>query len=295
MKHAIAIVAAAMLFHTGIAGAEESLIQLDDPAVKLAFALGKQVNVRFASGFAKAHLPKTDYDGLVVSDVPAGKICLFGREQGIDPTLPALKDFARKDAGDICVPRAAVAVRVEILSIEGAPPVPFYSTVKASCRWMWKTGRGIGIWTEDCNFDNGHWGVVYDEANDWFALQTDAGEPFPVLRQYRYEGGLQGLLPELKAKGLVLDDKDCIFVQSTDKLAPEGWSLWDVEPVGKRREAFDALPADDVPEPPCGELGMAIDFTGFFMAHQDFAGRAIYVNLGQDGTMFDLGSVTLTK
>ena len=293
MKHAIAL-AAALLIQTAFAHAEEKLIRLDDPAVKPSIALGKQVNVRFAEAFAKAHLPKADYDGLVVSDVPAGQVCLFGREQGIDPDSPALKGFGRSDAGDICVAPADVSVRVEVQTVDGAPPVPFYSTVKATCRWTWKTGRGIGIWTEDCDFDNGHWGIVYDEANDWFALQADGGEPFPVVRQYR-SGGLPALLPELKAKVLVLDDPECVFVQINDKLAPDGWSLWDVEPVGKRREAFDALPTDDVPEPPCGELGMAVDFTGFFMVHKDFADRVIYVNLGQDGTMFDLGSVTLTK
>ena len=109
MNHAFAIVVA-MLFHIGLAHAEEKLIRLDDPAVKLAFALGKQVNVRFAEVFAKAHLPKADYDGLVVSDLPDGKVCLFGREQGIDPDSPALKDFGRSDAGDICVAPADVVI-----------------------------------------------------------------------------------------------------------------------------------------------------------------------------------------
>lgn len=294
MKHLLALAATIPLF-TGIGQAEESLFRLDDPAINLDFALGKQVDVRFSESFIKDRLPKADYDGLVVSEAPDGKVCLFGREQGIDPALPGLKEFARAEAGDICVARSAVSARVEQQAVEGATPVPFYSTVTSSCQWVWKTGPGIGVWTEDCRFKNGHWEVAYDVANDWFALRVDDGEAFAVLRQFRMEGGPQALLPGLKRKGLVLDDAECEFVQSTDKLTPAGWTVWDVEPVGKRKLAFDALPGDEVPEPPCGELGMAVDFSGFFMMHKDFPGRVLYVNLGQDGTMIDLGSVTLTK
>ena len=138
-------------------------------------------------------------------------------------------------------------------------------------------------------------GLHYDEAADTFSLQVNGGDPYAVVRQFREAGGPEALLPGLKAQGLVLDDPECLFVQSTDKNAPEGWTIWDVEPTGKRKTAFEALPGDEVPEPPCGELGMAVDFAGFFMVHRDFPDRILYVNLGQDGTMFDLGSLTLRK
>jgi hypothetical protein len=72
-----------------------------------------------------------------------------------------------------------------------------------------------------------------------------------------------------------------------------GWTIWNVMPTGKVKDAFDALPEDEVPEPPCGELGYAVDFTGFFMVHKDHPDRVIYVNLGQDGTMIDPFSLSL--
>jgi hypothetical protein len=294
MKHMFAI-AAAMLTQISLASADESLVRLDDSALNLSSALGKQINVRFAESFAKDRLPKADIDGLVVTETPEGKICLSGREQGLDPDAAGLKDFARADAGDVCVPLTDVSVRVTDQVAEGAPRVPFYSTDKKSCAWTWVVGQGIGVWTEDCTFDTGRWNIVYDDANDWFALQVDGSDPFAVVRQFRQNGGPLALLPKLKDKGLVPDDAECVFVQATEQSAPPGWTVWDVEPTGKRKETFEALPGDDIPEPPCGELGMAVDFAGYFMVHKDFPDRVVYVNLGQDGTMFDLGSVTLTK
>ena len=289
--------AAAVTLGTSLVSAAETFVRLDDPSLNLTSALGKQINVRFSESFAKDRLPRADYEGVVVSEVPEAKICLFGRQQGIEPAAPELAGFGRDPEGDICLPRGDVSVKVSGQTAEGAPVVPIYNTEKKSCVWSWKTGTGIGLWTEDCTFDNGHWAVSYDEASDLFALSVDAGDPFPVVRQFRKDGGLSPelLLPELKAKGLVLDDAECVFENSKEQAAPAGWTQWHVMPIGKRKEAYDAQPSDEVPEPACGDLGYAADFIGFFMVHKDFPDRVLYVNLGQDGTMIDLPSITLTK
>jgi hypothetical protein len=296
MKHAPAF-AVAFLLHASLASAAETLVRLDDPAINLTFALGKQINVRFADSFAKDRLPKADYDGLVVSELPDGKVCLFGQPQGIDPLAPALAGFGRDPEGDICLPRGDVSVKVSGQTADGAPAMPVYNTEKSSCVWSWKAGKGIGLWTEDCQFESGRWDVAYDEGSDLFALRVDAGDPFPVVRHWRKDGGLspEQLLPELKANGLVLDDAECVFEVSAEQAAPAGWTQWHVKPIGKRKAAYDAQPADEVPEPACGELGYAVDFIGFFMVHKNHPNRVVYVNLGQDGTMIDLPSITLTK
>jgi hypothetical protein len=233
----------------------------------------------------------------VVSEAPDGKVCLYGAPQGILVDNPAMASFGRTQQGDFCLPLADVSIRVTPQVVEGAPPVPFYNTDKASCTWAWKAGRGVGLWTEDCKFDTGHWTVSYDEANDWFTLQVDGNDPFPAVRQFRKEGGLtpEALLPELKAKKLVLDDPECVFQESTEQLAPAGWATWQVVPVGKRKEAFDSQSTDEVPEPACGELGQPVDFLGYFMVHKDHPDRVFYINLGQDGTMIDAASLTVTN
>ena len=64
-------------------------------------------------------------------------------------------------------------------------------------------------------------------------------------------------------------------------------------PTGKKKEAFDAVVQVEIPEPPCGELGFTVDAVSFFMASKEKPGRVLFANLGQDGTMIDLASITL--
>lgn len=295
MKHIVSAVLAALLIATP-ALAEDVIVPAGDAALNLRAALGKQIDVRFSEGFAAGKLPSRDLDGVIVYELPEGKVCLYGRGRGLEPDAPALADLVNPNGGgDVCVPLAEVSVRVPPHAAEqGAPPAPFYATDRKACGWFWRKGKGIGLWTEQCKFDTGLWDVIYDEAEDLFALRVDQGEPYPVLRQFRAEGGAAGLLPELKQNGLVLDDAECVMAKVEDQPVPPGWTAWQVVPTGKRKEAFDSVVQIEVPEPPCGELGYRVDLIGFFMAKEEAPGRVLYVNLGQDGTMIDIASITLT-
>jgi hypothetical protein len=274
--------------------ATETLIPFTDANTYFPPALGKQVDVRFSDSFVKAHLAKADFDAVVVSELPDGKVCFFGRDQGLDPDDAKLKDVARANDGDICVDRADVAVRVVAQQVDGAPPAPFYATDKKGCSWTWLKGKDIGMWTESCKFDSGVWTVAYDEKNNLFTLNVEGSDPFPVLREFRKkpDENPDALLPELRKAKLIPDDEECRFQPSADNHGPQGWSLWEIVPVGKKKEAFDALPDDEVPEPPCGDVGMAVDYVGFFMIPDAHPDRVIHVDLGQDGTMFDPFTVT---
>ena len=271
------------------------LIPFNDTQTYFPSALGKQVDVRFSDSFAKTRFDKADFDALILSELPDGKACFFGRDKGLDPDDPKLKDVGRSDQGDICVPVSEVSVRYVPKPVEGAPPAPFYATDKGACAWNWKTGKGIGLWAEDCKFDSGSWTVTYDEANDLFTLSVDGGDPYPVLRQF-HKGATEGpevLLPSLRKAGLIPDDNECQFAPSTDQKGPTGWSFWEIDPTGKRKQAFDASPDDEIPDPPCGDVGLAVDYIGFFMIQAAHPDRVLYVNLGQDGTMIDPFTVTL--
>ena len=295
MKQIAMALAALLLIGGSPARAEEALLPAADVLARLPAALGKQVDVRFSEAFAKDRLLARDLDGLVVYELPPGKICLFGQGKGLEPTAPGLSAFASESGGgDVCVPLADVTLRYSPQLAPGAPPAPFYATDKTACRWVWKQGKGIGIWTEACTFESGAWDVVYDAEKDLFALRVDAGEPYTVLQQFHTGGGGAAVLPELKAKGLVLDDAECVMAQVADQPVPDGWTAYQVVPTGKRKAAFDSIVQVEIPEPPCGKLGYSVSSIGFFMTSEAHPGHLLYANLGQDGTMIDLASITFS-
>lgn len=294
MKTVFALCLSSLALATA-ASAAETVVAASDPALPLTAALGKQVSVRLSDALVKGHFAQADFDGVMVSDLPEGRICFFGRDQGLDPEDPKLKDLVRAENSDICVKREDVSFRYVPQTVAGAPPSPFYGTDLKACRWAWVTGKDVGLWTEDCSFDTGRWQVSYDAAKDLFALSVNGEDPATVLQGFVTAGGPQALLPELKARGLVLNDKECVFEASAEPLAPKGWTAWQVVPAGQKKAAFEALPDDEIPEPPCGDYGMAVDGITFFMVKDGAPDRVFYVNLGQDGTLIEPASVTVLK
>lgn len=290
-----AVLGLGLALSAAAAPADVTLVPAATAVAALRAAYGKQVDVEFSESFAKGRLASRDIDGVVVYGVSRDALCLFGQGKGLEAEAPGLAPFASPDGGgDVCVPLADVSVRVAPHEpVEGASPVPFYSTDRTACSWVWRQGRDLGLWTETCKFDTGLWDVVYDPAKDLFALRVDAGEPYTVLQQFRAAGGPPALLATLKAKGLVRDDADCVMAKVSDQPSPAGWSAWQVVPTGKRKADFDAVVQTEIPPPPCGKLGYAVDSVGFFMVKDDQPDRVLYANLGQDGTMIDLASIRL--
>ena len=291
--------AALCLLAASAARAEEKIVRLDDPAIAVEGSLWKNMDVRFSESFAKDRLTSPDQDKMAVSELPPGKICFQdGSEDGIDLEVPAMKEFARADKGDFCVNRADVSVRYTPITVAGAPPSPPYYIDKSACQWTWKQGKGIGIWYEDCNYGDDPWTVAYDDAVDGFVAKTASGEsePFGMMLQFRKAGGPEALLPDLKKAGKVLDTPDCEFQPVKDSMIQltAGWTAWEVAPTGKLKETFDATPEGDMPEPPCGDLGQAVDYIGFFLVHKDHPDRILWVDLGQDVSPIDLPSITFT-
>jgi hypothetical protein len=191
--------------------------------------------------------------------------------------------------------RAVLALSVLVAPAAAeAPPQPLNATDTTRCTWLWRSGGGLGLWTEQCRFETGLWEVLYDAAADRFVLRVDGGEHFTVLQQFRNPGGAPAILPELKARGLVTDDAECVMAPVSDQPAPPGWSAFQVLPTGARKAAFDAQVQQEIPDPPCGLLGHSVSSVGFFMVRADRPDRVLYVNLGQDGSQIAIDSVTFT-
>jgi hypothetical protein len=295
MKHVV-LPLLALLATVMPALADTTYLPAESVLDRLKGALGRQVDVRFSESFATGRLPARDFSGVMVYGLPEGKICLFGQGKGLEPESPGLAPFLGSDGyGDICVPVAEVAVRELAPAVAGAPPAPLHATDTTHCNWLWRSGGGLGLWTEQCRFESGLWEVRYDAAADRFALSVDNGEPYTVLQQFRNPGGALAILPDLKARGMVTDDAECVMAPASAQPVPAGWSAFQVLPTGARKAAFDAQVQQEIPDPPCGPLGYAVNSIGFFMVRAGQPDRVLYVNLGQDGTLIELDSVTFTN
>lgn len=175
------------------------------------------------------------------------------------------------------------------------PPMPSESSVPGACTWHWKAGAGLGIWTERCVLETGVWEPQFDAALRGFVLTVDGEAQGTILQVFDKgaEEGIAAILPELRARGFLPDDDECRFEPAAIRPAPRTVAFYEIRPTGKRLEAFEATPDDEVPEPPCGAYGWGTHGVRYFMTDTRFPDRAIYVNTGQDGTMFDDRTITL--
>jgi hypothetical protein len=275
--------------------AAEKLQPLDNASLVTKAALGKQMRLVF-SGEAKAkYFPNDEYKGFTVSEISDTQFCFYGNADGPRVEDLKFKDIVRAEKVDLCVKRSEVSAKYDFQDVAGASPQPFFQSDVSSCKWVWKTGQGIGVWTEDCKFDTDAWTVTYNEADESFGQGTSKDDQFAVLRQYhkKPDEGPDVLLPVLKAAKLIPNDDECKFeLSKEDKFGPH-LKIYDIVPLGKRKTAYEAVPENELPDPPCGEVGLAVDYEAYWMIDDRHTDRVLYVNLGQDGSMFDPYSILL--
>ena len=174
------------------------------------------------------------------------------------------------------------------------PPMPEGSSVPGKCTWEWMTGAGVGIWAERCDLDTGLWTPRLDDTLPGFVLTIDGAPQETILQVFEKpaDAGVDAILPALRAGGYIPDDDDCVFEAAAIRPAPRTIAFHEIRPVGARLAAFEATPGDEVPEPPCGDYGWSTHGVRYFMTDTRFPERVLYVNVGQDGTMFDAASIT---
>ena len=277
------------------AQAAEKTLRLDDGSVNFEAGLGHQVTLVFSQALRSQYFPDAAYPKMTLSDLPDGKVCFYSVEAGIEPGNDKFKALARTEQSDLCVARTDASVRYEAQDVAGAPPQPFFQTDADNCKWSWKTGTGIGLWAEDCKFEGGSYLMTYDQGKDSFVVGAEGSDAYEVVRQFhkKADEGPDALLPGFKAKGLIPNDDECKFEKSDVAKGFGDWTIYEIKPSGKRKADYEAVPSGELPDPPCGDLGLAVDYLGYFMISAAHPDRVIYLDLGQDTPMFDPTSITL--
>ena len=190
---------------------------------------------------------------------------------------------------------AVLSVVACSVAAHAQPQEPTGSSVPGQCKWEWKTGGGIGIWAERCDLETGVWEPRFEASLPGFVLTVDGEDEGTILQVFTKpaDAEVSAILPALREKGYIPDDDECVFEPAAIRPAPRTIAFYEIKPVGSRKEAFDATPEDEVPEPPCGEYGRSTHGVRYFLTDTRFPERVVYVNTGQDGTMFDDTTITL--
>jgi hypothetical protein len=186
-------------------------------------------------------------------------------------------------------------IALRLAAAHAQPPMPTQSSVPGQCTWEWKTGGGLGIWAERCDLATGLWEPRYEPTLHGFVLTVDGEDQGTILQVFEKLAAedVAAILPTLRERGFIPDDDDCIFEPDSDRPAAGTREYFTIMPTGARKAAFEATPEDEVPEPPCGEYGWGTHGVRYFFTDARFPEWVIYVNTGQDGTMFDATTITI--
>jgi hypothetical protein len=195
----------------------------------------------------------------------------------------------------ILVLAGAVLLSLSVAAAATPPTAPAGSTVPGRCTWIWKEVGDLGVWSERCDLDTGVWELEPSVDLPGFILTIGGDANDTVLQEFTKPVGapIEAILPELRQRGYIPDDGECVFEAAAIRPAVRTISFFEIKPTGARKAAFDATPSDEVPDPPCGDYGWSAEGVRYFMTDLAHPDRVIYVNTGQDGMMFDETTITL--
>jgi hypothetical protein len=199
------------------------------------------------------------------------------------------------------VPATAIAVLLssELLffpsSLAAAPaaaPKPSRKPEKG-CTWqkLSDPAAGLEVFAQKCDFGFRKIDFLF-EKNALLIRYSDGGKPDPVVEVFDLkagetpEAGVKRLWTERTPKFL---QERCLMVPYRDGRPPTGakWLTFDATPAWDRELKKKQDPGD-IPEPPCGDWGIASDGIQYWEIHPgDAARRVLFVRVGQDTPLYD--------
>lgn len=167
------------------------------------------------------------------------------------------------------------------------------------CAWhLFSDGPlGLDAWVQNCDFGSRQ--IDFGRSGNSLAVRySDAPKPEPLVDVIVLEPGVEpaeGLTRYFKAHTSAAVAQRCRLERLENDKAPNGALRYTFVPdADYARELKAKQNPDEVPEPPCGELGDAPDGVQYFEVHPlDHTGKALFVRVGQDTPLFDENSLRL--
>lgn len=171
-----------------------------------------------------------------------------------------------------------------------ADPKPIQAATDTfkGCTWEKVTGAHLSIWSFNCPAQISGLHLVADDKLGGFDLATTGYPPENIIRSFAIPAGagIDAALPAIRAASPGKDTKTCALVAVP---AFDAWAgkLYDLEPTGAAKAAYDKANAVEPQDPPCGDLGIGPEGDRFFTVLPSDPTRVIYVNMGSEIQPFD--------
>jgi hypothetical protein len=177
-----------------------------------------------------------------------------------------------------------------------APPAPEPAPVAVAkdtfktCTWEKVSGAHIAIWSFRCGADMGGAHLIRDDAVGGFDLAGGPDEqPRMVIRTFAKPASapVEAALAAIRAASPGPDTATCALVPF--KGFEDVWKapLYDLEPTGAAKAAYDAANATEPQPNPCGDLGIGPAGDRFFTILPGDPSRVVYVDMGSEIQVFD--------
>ncbi|MGZ3304827.1 MAG: hypothetical protein ACXU8U_03110 [Asticcacaulis sp.] len=173
-----------------------------------------------------------------------------------------------------------------------AQPIPMAvakDTFK-TCAWEKVSGARIAIWSFHCGADFGATHLVRDDKVGGFDIAGAPGEqPSMVIRTFPKPAGapIEAALSAIRAASPGKDTATCALVPVSGFDAWPKAKLYDLEPTGAAKAAYDKANAIEPQPNPCGDLGIGPAGDRFFTILPGDPSRVVYVDMGSEIQVFD--------
>jgi hypothetical protein len=167
------------------------------------------------------------------------------------------------------------------------------------CAWNKVSDATLGLeaWVQRCDF--GFRKIDFRVAKGSLLIHWSegGGSTEPVIDVLDLEKGETPEAGMRRIFALHTDKKlagHCVLRPYTEGTAPPGAKRFTFVPDAAYQKTLDAKPEDGVPDPPCGDWGVAPDGIQYFEAQPASGARKVlFVRVGQDEPLFDEATLRL--
>jgi hypothetical protein len=198
----------------------------------------------------------------------------------------------------IAIAAILVAAALQATPASAGASGPSRPPVKG-CAWSKLSDPTLGLeaWVQRCNFGSRKIDFQVAKSSLLIHWSDGGGKTEPVIDVLDLQ---QGETPQAGMRRIFALHTDkklaarCVLQRTTEGAVPPGVQRFNFVPDAAYQKQLDAKHEDGVPDPPCGDWGVAPDGIQYFEVQPASGARKVlFVRVGQDEPLFDEATLRL--